>query len=306
VASQPAAPLSMSKVILGDTSNSPPAITSFNGFERIAWAGTDSGHHLNVAIPNVSKVVLPESSYFAPAMAVFNGRLYLAWTGTDGRLNIESSADGVHFGGKVTLGDTSSAAPALSVYRDLGSGQYRLALAWTGTDRDHRLNVMSTVNGQTFFNKVTLGETSYLETSIGPFRFRTGMAPALASFGGYLWIAWTGSDAGHHLNTMVSTDGVHFGQKVTLNETSSAGPSLAYEYVPGASLPDRLFIGWTGTGNLRLNYMSTPSTGNNFGGKVTLSDTGYHGIALYSPRAGDLTIGWAGTDPNHHLNLRDV
>jgi hypothetical protein len=299
-------PMSMSKVTLNDTSNTAPAITSFGGATWIAWTGTDAAHHLNVAVPGVLKVTLPDTSYYSPALAVYNNRLYLAWTGTDGHLNLESSADGVHFGHKVTLNETSYAAPTLAVYTDLNSGEERLAIGWTGTDLFRRLNVASTVNGVNFFDKVTLNETSYLQYSIGKYLVRISMAPSLASFGGYLWIAWTGSDAQHHLNTMVSTDGDHFGEKATLSETSLSGPSLAHEYVPTSSLPDRLFIGWTGTGNNRLNYMSTPSTGNNFGGKVTLNETGYNGIALFSPADGDLKIGWAGTDPQHHLNLIDV
>jgi hypothetical protein len=303
----------MAKATFFETSNSPPAITSFHGHEYIAWTGADAAHHLNIGIPTsifgvpiVLKTTLPDTSYYAPALAVFNNRIYLAWTGTDGHLNIESSTDGVHFGGKVTLGDTSSAAPALSEYHDLNSGEDRLALAWTGTDWFHRLNVMSTTDGSHFFNKVTLNETSYIQYSSRFGIYRAAMAPALASFGGYLWLGWTGSDPAHHLNTIVSTDGVHFGQKVTLNETSLAGPTLAHEYVPWATFPDRLFIGWTGTGNNYLNYMSTAFDANSFGNKVTLGDTGYNGMTLYSPSAGDLTIGWAGTDPQHRLNLKDV
>jgi hypothetical protein len=302
----PISAMSMSKVTLNETSNSAPAISFFNGQTRIAWTGTDAAHHLNVAVPGGSKVILPDTSYYSPALAVYNDRLYLAWTGTDGRLNLESSADGVHFSNKVTLNETSGAAPTLSAYTDLDSGEDRLAIGWTGTDLFRRLNVASTVDGVHFFDKVTLNETSYLQYSIGKYLVRISMAPALASYGGYLWIAWTGSDPQHHLNTMVSTDGVHFGEKATLSDTSLSGPALAHEYVPTSPLPDRLFIGWTGVGNRRLNYMSTPSTGNNFGGKVTLNETGYNGIALYSPRDGDLQIGWAGTDPRHHLNLLDV
>ena len=60
-----------------------------------------------------SVVTLPQTSSFAPAVAAFNGKLYIAWTGTDPghHLNIESSSNGVTFGNKVTLPETSDAAP---------------------------------------------------------------------------------------------------------------------------------------------------------------------------------------------------
>jgi hypothetical protein len=65
--------------------------------------------------------ILPETSSFAPARATFDGKIYIAWTGTDSahRLNVESSSDGVHFGNKVTLPETSDAAPALAARQAL-------------------------------------------------------------------------------------------------------------------------------------------------------------------------------------------
>ena len=40
----------------------------------------------------------------------------------------------------------------------LAFGNGRLYLAWTGSDGARSLNVMSSTDGQTFVNKVTLGE----------------------------------------------------------------------------------------------------------------------------------------------------
>src|SRR5262249_10941413 len=55
---------------------------------------------------------LPETSNAAPAIITFQGNPYIAWTGTDSHLNIENP----YTSAKVTLPDTSSAAPALAVY----------------------------------------------------------------------------------------------------------------------------------------------------------------------------------------------
>jgi IS605 OrfB family transposase len=60
---------------------------------------------------------------------------------------------------KITLPDTSVDGPALSsVY--VPSGTSESALAWTGTDASHQLNVETSSDGLHFAHKVTLDETS--------------------------------------------------------------------------------------------------------------------------------------------------
>ena len=67
--------------------------------------------------------------------------------------------------------------------------------------------------------------------------------PALASHGGRVWVAWTGSD--RRLNVMSSPDGAYFDQKLVLDERSLAPPALVVHN-------GRLLIAWTGGGN-RIN-----------------------------------------------------
>jgi len=133
------------KVTLGETSNVAPALVDYEGRLYLAWTGTDG--RLNVMRSDngrdfTNKVTLGETSVHAPALVVFSARLNIAWTGTDGRLNIMSSLDGLKFGDpaqgdeKVTLADTSIAAPALSRLVNLRGGGY---IAWTGADK--RLNM---------------------------------------------------------------------------------------------------------------------------------------------------------------------
>ncbi|MCT7979830.1 hypothetical protein, partial [Laspinema olomoucense] len=81
--------------------------------------------------------------------------LYLAWTdrNEEKSLNLFSTTNGVNFENKITLPETSCAAPALVEFGE------RLYLAWTGTDESHSLNLISSADGVNFENKITLPET---------------------------------------------------------------------------------------------------------------------------------------------------
>lgn len=82
-------------------------------------------------------------------------------------------------------------------------------------------------------------------------------------------------------------------QKVTLGDTSTNGPALA-------SRNGQLLLGWTGTGNLRLNFMSS-SDGMNFSDKVTLNDTSpaAPALAVFQNR---YVVAWRGVG-NNRLNI---
>src|SRR5207249_6005699 len=102
-----------------------------------------------------------------------------------------------------------------------GNGHYYIA--WTGTD--FRLNVMSSADGHTFANKVTLGETS-------------DSAPALCFAGTKLYLIWQGRDANSSLNIMESTNGTAFTNKVTLGDSS--------DFRPAMTKAAKLELAWTG------------------------------------------------------------
>src|SRR3954454_9149604 len=74
-------------------------------------------------------------------------------------------------------------------------------------------------------------------------------APAVASFNGKIYIAWTGTDSGHHLNVESSSDSTYFSNKVTLPESSIAAPALAV-------FGGKLYIAWTDTAH-HLNVESS-------------------------------------------------
>jgi hypothetical protein len=92
---------------------------------------------------------------------------------------------------------------------------------------------------------------------------------------------------------MSSTDGSTFGNKVTLNETTSSQPHLH-------ARDGRAFLSWQGQGNNRHNVMVS-ANGSRWGSKVTMNDTCIDGPVLTSTPS-HLVCAWTGTDPSHHLN----
>jgi hypothetical protein len=108
----------------------------------VAWVGTDSGHHINIAHYNgtatlVCHTTLGEQSSHSPYMVSLSGSvIYLAWTGSDSHVNIATVNVGncTNDAGKAaetaksTLTDTSVAGPAITGIT--GGG---IAVAWSGT-----------------------------------------------------------------------------------------------------------------------------------------------------------------------------
>jgi hypothetical protein len=119
-------------------------------------------------------------------------------------------------------------------------------------------------------------------------------APGAAHLNNRTYVAWAGTDAGHHLNVLsAEKEGVWF-DKVTLGDTSPVGVSLA-------AYNGRLYLAWSGTGNRQLNVMSSPD-GVHWGNKVTLAETSPSRPVLAQFR-GQLALGWTGTDAQHRLNV---
>jgi Papain family cysteine protease len=179
---------------------------------------------------------------------------------------------------KTILHDTAIGAPALADVNDT-----ILALAWTGTDNPHHLNVMgSRDGGRSFAGKVTLHETSF-------------DGPGFAFGNGHAYLAWVGIDAGHHLNVIQSNDCINFGNKVTLGDNSRFGPALAFGN-------GRLFMAWVGTdAQWKLNVMQSID-GVHWTDKVTLQESSDSAPAL-AFADGVLYLVWQGTDPNSSLNI---
>ncbi|HEX3273001.1 MAG TPA: hypothetical protein VHR15_20315 [Ktedonobacterales bacterium] len=284
-----------------------------------------------------SKVTLPETSIDSPALDSLPtggaNESVIAWTGDDvsHHLNVETSADGLRFGHKLTLNETSSFRPDVAISSVGGP----ISVAWTGTDANHALNVLYDVYGSSP-KKLTL----YNESSF--------TAPALLVSPGF-FLAWTGTDANHSLNILslsVTSSGLVPGQKTVLSQDSSiAAPHMARGSAtvidlawtsralqpmlaaatepaglqPGAAIPEQSafapaifaigpfigagnlqWLGWTGTDP--AHHLNLESTATQFPGpKTILEETALGGPAL-SFNNGNL-IAWTGTDAAHHLNI---
>jgi hypothetical protein len=132
-------------------------------------------------------------------------------------------------------------------------------------------------------NKVTLPDTSI-------------DGPSLSSIGSETVLAWTAADAAHHLSVETTTDGLHYGHKLVLNETSPFRPDVALANEGGA-----VSVAWTGSdANHSLNVLYDVYGAHPF--KLTLrNENSFTAPALL---VGPGTyLAWTGTDANHSLNV---
>ncbi|CAN5643447.1 hypothetical protein BH10ACI4_BH10ACI4_30320 [soil metagenome] len=277
------------KTVVPEEAIGTPVLANLNDANVVlAWTGTDSSHHLNIASSRGGwgafggKVILGDTSFDGPGLATGAGKVFIAWTGTDSahHLNVMSSTDCVHFVNKVTLGDTSRFGPSLAFAFN------RLFIAWVGTDPGRSLNVMSSADGITWANKVVLQESS-------------DSAVSLSFANGKLYLVWQGTDSGSHLNVLESTDGTHFGNKVTLGDSSDFHASLVQS-------PNGLILAWTGRdSNHHLNVLHSSGSSSAFGNKITMVDTAVNGMGSVFFQ-GKVLVSWAGTDSVHHINVMQV
>ena len=176
---------------------------------------------------------------------------------------------------KSTLSDTSITSPAFATFANRGY------ISWSGTDSQHRLNVMATDEMRVWHTKITLNDTSL-------------SGPALATFNNRLYMAWRGV-GNNQLNVMSSADGVNWTGKVTLGDTTFHRPALAV-------FNNRLVLAWTGTDSARRLNIIQSANGTTWNGKQTLADTSINGPGL-SQFGDNLVMAWTGTDSGRHLNV---
>ena len=152
----------------------------------------------------------------------------------------------------------------------------------------HRTPANSTTEG----GKVTLGETSVDGPSL--WTSDTGSVRAV--------IAWTGTDAAHHLNLLTSENGTSWGSKVTLSETSRFRSSVIRT---GPNASDSVDAAWTGTdSNQSLNVLLGNPPGSYF--KLTLAQENSFTAPSIATLGGNLYLAWAGTDAGHSLNVDQI
>jgi hypothetical protein len=177
---------------------------------------------------------------------------------------------------KQVLPETSITGPAFSSLSDYAPSSQTYppnsypatAIAWTGTDQGHSLNVETSKDGLTYQNQVVLNEKSNVRPAVLLFNNHTigTLAPNLVV------LAWTGTDPNHLLNVMFDVYGAR--QMITLNENSLYSPALAY-------FNGQIWLAWTGTDpNHLLNVMAMGPDGLHPGQKTILRG------GLFSSRSG--------------------
>jgi hypothetical protein len=183
------------------------------------------------------KTEIPYSSSGGTGLAYLDGKLYVVWRHiNDDMLNFMYSTDnGKTFTNKITIIETSSAAPCIVAHNNA------IYFSWIGID-DHKINIgWFTKWNSKGYQKITLGESS-------------DDGASLASVGNTLYMSWKGY-GNSALNFMESTDnGIKWINKITFNNTCSTGPSLAYYNGGGASsLNKLLYVAWGGI-DRKLNW----------------------------------------------------
>lgn len=195
--------------ITNQTSFTSPGLVRFGTRYLLAWAGTDAHHSLNILPFSLTtsgsgftlgtKTILSQfSSVSGPSLSLNpqNNQLLLTWSATTpaNQLTFATSGDGVGWSSAQALADTSAVGP--SGFAASASGMPTYWLAWTGTDPAHSVNVRFTQN---FPQWPLSGKTTLRDTAFG------GPALGFVGNGGVMLLAWTGTDAAHHLNIATLT-----------------------------------------------------------------------------------------------------
>lgn len=204
-----------------------------------------------------AKVTLPETSPYGVAYSARGSydsaaagsapAAAIGWTGTDSlhHLNVLTTSDGLNYGNKVTLPETSFTNLATLVAPPAtAGGQNVVVIAWDGTNSGHSLNVLYdvyNVTGQQ--RKLTMWNDS------------SAMPPALAWYNGQIWLAWTGTNGGRTMNVIaLGPQGVAPGSKTTLWSApgAAAGPHLSADVANS-----RMLLSWTEVSSYQLAVMTS-------------------------------------------------
>lgn len=243
-----------------------------------------------------SKYILAQTSIDGPALwtsATGTIRGVLAYTGTDSahHLNVMTSTDGLNYSDNRILNETSFVRPALVRF---GSGTAdNIALAWTGTNSNHSLNVI-------------VGRPGFGYTKLTLWHDQSFTAPALALKGSDLYLAWAGTDANHSLNVahIIWRGGMYVDRSVTLwNFHAVSRPSLTYD--PNG---DRLLLSWTAQGTNRIAF-ATSTDGTHFTASSSspLAEWSFSGPSMVGFPVNNMPrhfLAWTGTNTDRSLNVQ--
>lgn len=291
-------------IIFSETSPLGPALASMQGRLYLAWKG-DGNDFLNIMVSTdggasfINKLIITDdTSPRAPSLGARDDGLYMAFRGEAGtgnaRVNvcvapIPVQGDVIGYMGRIALGWTTVATPAVAVGPGQGTEPDHVYLAWR--DDDHRLNLVYFMNISDTEPPIFTPYYVSSETSPEP--------PALCVHEGEVYIAWKG-DGNDFLN-VARVGHNQYGwitglvdKNIIFSETSPLAPAVT-------SCHGRLYIAWKGDGNDFINVMSSKDGGASFGHKHTSWETTPQAPALCT-HEGKVYIAWKG-DGNDFLNV---
>jgi hypothetical protein len=245
----------------------------------------------------LSKTTLNDFSVDGPALWTAPSgaiRAELGWVGGGNdaahHINLMTSGDGLHWGGKVVLAETSASRPGLTRYS--ANANDNVVVAWTGADANHSLNVL-VGNPPLGFTKLTLWhDTSFT-------------SPSVAMLHGDVYLVWAGADANHTLNVaqIIPRGGLSVGAHTTLwGWRSIARPSVVYD--PNAQ---QLLMSWTST-DQRIHF-ATSTDGMRWtqNANSPLAESSAVGPMMFSAAVNNMPryfVAWRGTNSAHSVNVQ--
>jgi glucose/arabinose dehydrogenase len=188
------------KIRLSQTSWRAPSITFYKGQVWLAWTGIDRNDSLNVMplgarglTPGQAVTLWSYNSRAAPMLTADPaGRLLLTWTYlvSPGKIGLSQSTNGINWSrpsGQPV--QTSVAAPSMLALSTAPVDGHLYYWAWTGASAQHTISMV-------------FGDLIYRWSPVDIFAESARGSPALGYPGpnGTLLLAWTGNDAGRHLN----------------------------------------------------------------------------------------------------------
>jgi hypothetical protein len=222
---------------------------------------------------------------FEPASALVAG-IWLAARDHRAIIGMKES-----FSGKETVMRTRTALFSVSVVLTLVIGVFAAASAQTASARGSVAPAQPATVSE--LAKVTLDETSINAPGFA--------ADAQQGIGAV--IAWAGTDPLHHINVITSSDGLHYGHKLTLDQQTINRPAIARE---PASAGGAVALAWRGTDGFHtLNVLYDPYGVHGQPRQLVTAQTSFTtpAIAFFQ---GKLLLAWTGTDPNHSLNVLPI
>ena len=240
-----------------DSSDHAPALCYHEGL-RLAWAGTNGAHTLNLAT-----VDLP----FGGNQVRFHQRAFVnvgdLGSGASGAPSLSMQANGM----LGVLCENATGQLCSAITSDGSSFDSGNQVFWRPTCVEGAVEIQSPADP-------TVTYVAWTDAGSGGLRFvrvdgineHTGVpsaqlslhAPSLAVHNGTIYVAWVGTDSAAHLNVApvdiqaidAGDDPIDAAQVDTLNELSLAAPALLTlpptEVDPENFLPERLAIFWTG------------------------------------------------------------